>query len=145
MNICLSNFFKIAEIKSFDRVSGQLKPVVRLNREDIAGWFAHQDHSLFALYKADDELQLFLDGTHVTLNKHLRTQLDDDGSYRHFQAFFVNALIFEKRYPAKPNSDGNPFWPSDPEDEDAVLMIHNVANSKERQDSIRCKLTFGSS
>jgi hypothetical protein len=85
---------------------------------------------LFRLY---GQAHLYLDGVRALLDNHVATIMEATGLERHIRVLHDDELIYEKTYPRKPETDGNPFWPSDAEDEDFLLWVHNIVSSPERQ------------
>ncbi|MEZ5941950.1 MAG: hypothetical protein R3C18_11200 [Planctomycetaceae bacterium] len=85
------------------------------------------------LFKSGGEIHLFLDGINAVVDDALTTTVDTNGDERRFQVFWKKKCLYEKTYPRKPDTDGNPFWPSDAEDQDVFLWIHNIVCSHERQ------------
>ena len=101
--------------------------------QDFDGQLGEQDGSIFSLFRYQGELQLILDHIHVRINGDPTTSMETTEQERCFRVFQGSELLYEKRYTRKPESAGNPFWPSEAEDEDILLWIHSIVSSKLRQ------------
>ena len=134
MKIILGNFWVHRDVRFFNNTTGALEPASGYTREETHGTFGYQDESLYCLYCVNDKIIVYLDGLSIEFSSVLKTVMHKENSTNHFQAYEGTGLIYEKAYPEKPETDGNPFWPSQPEDEDILLWIHNILNSSERQD-----------
>jgi hypothetical protein len=133
MRVLLTNFERAGDVRSFDPTTGILEKTKGHSWMDADGRFSDQDGSLLCLFEFCGIIALFLDGVRTTLDDGLTTDVFDCGQDRCFRAYRGSELIYLKNYPPKPDSDGNPFWPSEPEDEDFLLWVHNIARSPERQ------------
>jgi hypothetical protein len=133
MSIVLVNFQRARDVRLFDHSTGALSVSDAHYWKEADGRFSEQDGNIICLFQDSGRLQLYLDGVNSTIDGELTTSLDANARERRFRAFRGDKLIFEKTYTRKPDSDGNPFWPSDAEDEDAFLWVHNIVSSPERQ------------
>ena len=133
MSIVLVNFQRARDIRLFDQLNGALSESDAHSAKESDGRFSEQDGSIICLFKDNGRLHLYLDGVNTTIDGELTTSIDAYAQERRFRAFRGAKLIFDKTYTRKPDTDGNPFWPSDAEDEDVFLWVHNIIASPERQ------------
>ncbi len=136
MTIVLSDFQVVRDVRLFDDCTGTLSKTDAYSWKEANGCFSKQDGSIVCYFRHNGRLHLYFDGVKTTIDPELTTTLDTVDQENHFQAFRGDELIFEKKYPRKPDTDGNPFWPSDPEDQDIFLFVHNIVGSPERQQQI---------
>lgn len=139
MRVVLVNFTRAGDVRFFDPSTGTLETTDEHSWKDADGRFLHQDGSLICLFQCRGKLHLFLDGINATVDCELTTKMGMRGRERYFTVWRGNELIYDKTYPRKPDTDGNPFWPSDEEDEDILLWVHNIASSRERQQMLLTK------
>jgi hypothetical protein len=133
MSVIVVNFNRAGDVRLFDPSTGTMQKAVKRTWQEADGRFCEQDGSLVCLFRSRGRIHLFIDGATSIVDDALTTCLEMNGRERCFQAFRDKTLIFEKTYPRKPDTDGNPFWPSDAEDEDVFLWVHNIVGSGERQ------------
>ncbi len=133
MPVILTNFFVAQDVRIFNPAEGTLQPSEEHTWEDSDGRFAYQDEGLFCLYCDDGKVWLHIDGTSAVVDDDLKTTICFDDGDATFRLIIGGATVVEKTYPQKPESDWNPFWTSSPEDEDILLWIHNIVESRERQ------------
>ena len=127
------NFNRAGDVRLFEPSTGKMKECAERTWKDVDGRFCEQDGSLVCLFKSRGCLQLFLDGVTSMVDEVLTTALDTNDRERRFRVFRSGKAIYDKTYSRRPDTDGNPFWPSDAEDEDLFLWIHNIVCSTERQ------------
>lgn len=133
MRVVVVNFQLAGDVRFFDPSIGMLEKSNQHSWKDADGRFSEQDGSLICLFQYRGRLHLYLDGTSTTIDGGLTTSVDTHAQERRFRAFRGAELIYDKTYPRKPDTDGDPFWPSDAEDEDVFLWVHNIIGSHERQ------------
>jgi hypothetical protein len=133
MRLIMVNFQHARDVRFFDPSTGMLEKQNECSWKDADGRFSQQDGSLVCLFQSRGILHLYLDGTTITVDSDLITGMDEQAHERRFRAFRGARVIYDKTYPRRPNTDANPFWPSDAEDEDIFLWIHNIVGSPERQ------------
>ncbi len=133
MSVVVVNFNLAGDVRLFDPSTGTIQKAVERTWENADGRFCEQDGSLVCLFKSRGRIHLFIDGATSTVDDELTTSLDTNDREHCFQAFRDKKPIFKKTYPRKLDTDGNPFWPSDAEDEDVFLWVHNIVGSRERQ------------
>ncbi len=133
MRVLVVNFQRAGDVRFFDPSTGTLFESYQHTWKEAQGQFSQQDGSLFCLFRSYGRIHLFLGGINATIDPELTTKVETDVQSRWFRAYRGSELIFDKMYPRKPDTDGNPFWPSDAEDEDILLWVHHVVCSPERQ------------
>ena len=133
MSVLVVNFQRAGDVRFFDPSTGTLEESKQFSWKDTDGQFFEQDGSLICLFKSRGEIHLYLGGVNTTIDRELTTRMEADAQSRRFRVYRGSELIFEKMYPRKPDTDGNPFWPSDAEDEDILLWVHLIVGSPERQ------------
>lgn len=133
MRVLVVNFQRAGDVRVFDPSIGTLEESKRHSWKDTDGQFLEQDGSLICLFQSHGKIHLYLGGVNATIDRELMTEMETDAQLRRFRAYRGTELIFDKMYPRKPDTDGNPFWPSDAEDQDILLWVHHIVNSPERQ------------
>ena len=133
MCVVVFNHQRAGDVRLFEPSTGMLTESNEHSWQDADGLFCKQDGSLICLFRSRGELHLYLDGANTTVDSDLTTNIDTHAQERRFRAFRGAELIYDKTYPRKPDTDGNPFWPSDAEDQDILLWVHNIVGSRERQ------------
>ena len=133
MRVLVVNFLRAGDVRLFDPSTGTLEESCQHTWMEAQGRFLEQDGSLICLFRSHGRIHLFLGGVNATIGPELTTIVETDAQTRRFRAYRGSELIFDKMYPRKPDTDGNPLWPSDAEDEDILLWLHHVVCSPERQ------------
>ena len=133
MRVLLVNFQSVQDVRFFDPSTGTLEESNQHSWKDADGRFFEQDGSLICLFRSRDRIYLYLGGVNATVDSELTTTMETGRESRRFRAYLGSEVLFDKVYPRKPDTDGNPFWPSDAEDEDILLWVHHIASSPERQ------------
>lgn len=133
MRVVVVNFQRAGDVRFFDPSTGTLEESNERSWQDADGRFFEQDGSLICLFQSRGKIHLYLDGITATIDGELTTKMETNAQHRRFRAFRGAELICDKTYPRKPETDGNPFWPSDAEDEDILVWVHNIVSSPERQ------------
>ena len=133
MSVLVVNFQLAGDVRYFDPSTGALEESDQHTWKDAHGCFFEQDGSLICLFQSHGRIHLFLGGVRATIDRELTTRVEADAQWRRFRAYRGSELIIDKMYARKPDTDGNPFWPSDAEDEDILLWVHHIVGSPERQ------------
>lgn len=139
MNVLVVNHRRAGDVRLFAPLAGKLENSNIHTWKDADGQFSDEDGSLVCMYRHQGKLHLFFDGVTSAVDADLTTSVDTHRRSRRFRAFRSSELIYEKTYPRKPETDGNPFWPSEPEDEDFLLWVHNIVCSPKRQQILLTK------
>ena len=121
------------DVQWLDPVSRNMKSASSESWKSACGRFLNQDNKFYCYFVTNGELHLILNDQPVPVDQRTTSRIYDLGAKWDFQVYRNNEIVYGVKYPKKPLTDANPFWPSDAEDEDILLFIHNIISSKEKQ------------